>query len=257
MSAITSIDQIVNDKTSGSSELLENLSTLLLANLNKPKKFNQILNEAEAKLLHFSNIANFIKLIKGITDKQKLEEYLKSNLSQNMYDILFEAAKPILLKYNNLTTLSNSTTLYHILTKLISENPKLQVNIAESRPKYEGRILAKKLLKNGIKVNLYVDALIPEMVRNSDAVVISADSILKDGSVVNKVGSLSLALAAKYYNKNFYVVSLKIKKVNKLTYNSPIEDSKEVWKYENNKLKVYNTYFEKVPANLITKIITD
>ncbi|HZW39839.1 MAG TPA: hypothetical protein VFF33_11120 [Ignavibacteriaceae bacterium] len=257
MSAIIRIDQIVNDKTSGSSELLNHLTKLLLVSINNPKKFNTILEEVEAKLLHFSNIANFIKKVKSIKDKQKLEEYLKYSLGNGKYEILFELAKPILLKYNNLATLSNSITLYHILTKLAIENSKLRVNLAESRPKLEGRILTLKLLEKSVNVNLYIDAFIPEMVRVSNAVVIGADSILKDGSVINKIGSMSLALAAKYYNKSFYVVSLKSKKVNKLSFYSPLENPHEVWKYKNDKLRVFNSYFEKVPANLITKIITD
>ncbi len=44
------------------------------------------------------------------------------------------------------------------------------------------------------------------MVKECDAVVIGADTVTQDGSIVNKVGSLVVALAAKRYNTPLVVL---------------------------------------------------
>jgi translation initiation factor 2B subunit (eIF-2B alpha/beta/delta family) len=96
-----------------------------------------------------------------------------------------------------------------------------------------------------------------QAIRNTDAVIIGADSILKNGNVVNKSGSLPLAILCKEYNKPFYVISTKSKISDKQKFKPPKENPGSVWNYKNPKLTVENFPFEEVNKNLITSIITE
>jgi translation initiation factor 2B subunit (eIF-2B alpha/beta/delta family) len=88
-----------------------------------------------------------------------------------------------------------------------------------------------------------------------DAVICGADKLLKDGSVVNKTGSLSAAILADYFKKPFYILS----ESEKIAYSfrKDYRDSYEVWKKKNRKLKIHNNYFEVIPSELITKIFLE
>ena len=71
--------------------------------------------------------------------------------------------------------------------------------------------MAEELAASGIKTLLITDAMMNQYVSQVDAAIIGADLISKNGNVVNKVGSKSLALLCREYNKPFFVVSTKNK----------------------------------------------
>ncbi len=104
-------------------------------------------------------------------------------------------------------------------------------------------------------MNLILEAMLPQYITKIDAVIIGADKILKNGNVINKIGSLNAAIICKYYNKAFYVVASK-NKISNQNKHKPIQlDSNEVWNYSHKNLKVNNFYFEEIDKKLITKII--
>jgi translation initiation factor 2B subunit (eIF-2B alpha/beta/delta family) len=121
----------------------------------------------------------------------------------------------------------------------------------------EGRIIAQELLPYGIKTELYPDALAPEAVMKSDAVFLGADMILKNKSVVNKIGSLNLAILSKYYKKPVYVFADKSKFSLKSKFTPDFKPADELWNHEDKNLKIMNRYFEELNKNLITAVFTD
>ena len=136
-------------------------------------------------------------------------------------------------------------------------NRKLKVTVAESRPMNEGRILAKRLLKNNIPVEFITDFSTALYIPSTDAIIIGADKILSNGNIVNKTGSRALAILSRYYNKPFYVITTRSKQSSNSEYIQEEKDPKEVWNFSNKKLKVRNYYFEEIERDLITRIITD
>ena len=72
-----------------------------------------------------------------------------------------------------------------------------RVYVTEGRPRCEGRATAQALASAGIPVTLLTDAEAGLFIPECAAVVIGADSVLADGSVVNKTGTFLLALAAR------------------------------------------------------------
>jgi len=137
------------------------------------------------------------------------------------------------------------------------KNPNLNVIISESRPEFEGRLMAEELLKSGFKINLITDAMAGMFVKNVDAVILGADAILRNKNVINKTGSLSLSLLSKHYKKRIYVLASKTKFLNTNNYKLISENPEKVWKFNHPKLKTINIPFEEIDKKLITGIISD
>ncbi|CQR48874.1 MULTISPECIES: NUDIX domain-containing protein [Haloferax] len=98
--------------------------------------------------------------------------------------------------YDRLATLSRSGTVLAALEA--SAVAEAAVLVAESRPGGEGVGVAERLARGGRNATLTTDAALPGLVAGgeADAVFLGADSVLASGGVVNKVGSLPVALAA-------------------------------------------------------------
>ncbi len=94
-------------------------------------------------------------------------------------------------------------------------------------------------------------------VKKSDAVIIGADSILKNKNVINKSGSLPLAVICKYHKKPFYVIAAKSKYSNRKKFKPVKEKGISVWDYSKEKLEILNYPFEEIDFSLITDIISD
>lgn len=104
-------------------------------------------------------------------------------------------------------TLSRSASVYRSFVGLPRSRRPREVIVLESRPGGEGRLLARDLRKRGVAARLVPDAEGPDWVGAVDRVIIGADSIYADGSVVHKVGTRPLALAAHRHGTPVLVLS--------------------------------------------------
>lgn len=250
--------KLVNNKTSGSSELL----ILLHEHLKKERKifqlFPSMITELQKKFSSFENIQNYLdEFYNEIKNKRSLDKFFdkydKSLLS--VYDSIFFKSRDELIKNKNFITISNSKTVLEILKRIKKEKPKITVYVSESRPMFEGRILARKLAEEKINVVLITEAMLSNYVKKSDAALIGADMILKNGNVVNKVGSSVLAILCKHYKIPFYVLADKSKFSSKNNFHRKDMPSTEIWRSSLN-IKIPNYYFEEIDKKLITKIFT-
>jgi translation initiation factor 2B subunit (eIF-2B alpha/beta/delta family) len=146
---------------------------------------------------------------------------------------------------NKVLTLSNSKTVYEVLKQWNHFNKKLEVVVLESQPKCEGKVLAGKLKKAGIKVNVVLDSEMSRYIEKSDLILLGCDLIFKDGSVLNKTGSRDAAIIAWYFNKPVLIVSSKTKHSNRKKINIEGRDRSE------------SLLFETVEKELITHLVTD
>lgn len=257
------LQRIVKDKFSGSKEILFNINNFFLSEgisnyhdlenslfflKNETRDFSAIQNYLQ-KLIDFLSAGKFKEADLYI---QSFEEKENTKL-QNIYSNL----KPSITGVKSIVTISNSFTLLHIFRLMKKDFQELTISISEGRPNLEGRIFAEKLAETDIKINLITEAMIPAFVQKSDAAIIGADSILSNGNVINKTGSLIVALACKHYQKPFYVLAEKSKRKNDNLFKEAEKDSDEIYKSENSNIKIKNLYFEEIDNELITKIIMD
>jgi translation initiation factor 2B subunit (eIF-2B alpha/beta/delta family) len=132
--------------------------------------------------------------------------------------------------------------------------------VCEGRPLFEGRSTARELAAAGIDVTLVTDAQGPLFLSRVEAVLVGADGVLADGSVINKVGTYPLALAARDRGLPFYAAceSLKISPRLEWTEADMEEgDPAEVLPDGMEGVTPRNLYFERTPARLVTALITD
>ncbi|MCL5028243.1 MAG: hypothetical protein M1480_04380 [Bacteroidetes bacterium] len=256
------LQKILNDKTSGSSEILINLNNYFKKIIVEPDKFRLTIQLAKKKFSHFSSIDNYLKSLEkiySIKDQNELKDFINSfdKEHQTKYQQLYKNAKPILQNIKTVIAISNSKTLIEVFKLWRKDNKQLKVIVCESRPKNEGRIFAKVLLKENIKVEFITDFMISLYIPKVDAVILGADSILKNGSIINKVGSYTAAVICRHFKKPCYVLTTKEKLSSKLTFNQKEQSKSEVWNYKHKSLTIKNLYFEEVPKKYITKIISD
>ncbi|MHC1609113.1 MAG: ribose 1,5-bisphosphate isomerase [Candidatus Methanofastidiosia archaeon] len=101
-----------------------------------------------------------------------------------------------LLSGDKILTVCNSNAAIEIIKHAHRDGKDLEVFTMETRPRYQGRITAKALAEEGIKVNLIIDSAARYFMRDMDHFITGTDAITANGAVVNKIGTAMAALAA-------------------------------------------------------------
>lgn len=137
--------------------------------------------------------------------------------------------------------------------------------VKETRPRYQGRITARQLSELGVKVHLIVDSAALYYMDRVDAVLVGADAIALDGSVVNKIGTCFTAMAAVKTGKPVFVAAetYKIALKAKTGSSIPIEMRSPLEVVSNNFVRKYrgieilNPSFDITEPAMITNIVTE
>ena len=149
-------------------------------------------------------------------------------------------------------TLSRSGTVLDALRQADIE----RVIVAESRPAREGVGVAETLAEE-CRVTLVTDAAVAHVLAEHtvDSVLVGADTILADGSVVNKVGTWGIAIAAAREDVSVYAVAANDKIT---TGDARFEDGDPRDVYDGDAaIDVVNPTFDRTPAELITVVTED
>lgn len=64
-----------------------------------------------------------------------------------------------------------------------------------------------ELEKSGIDCTLILDSAIGYVMENVDMVLTGAEGVVESGGIINRIGTLTMALCAKEMNKPFYVLA--------------------------------------------------
>lgn len=254
------LNHILNNKTLGSSELVQLLNKYFLSIHGNKSEISRSIRLARIKLGHFETVNSYLKdLSSELKNGNGLETFLKSHSlkQKEKFEIIFKKIYPRLKKLNGVITLSRSGTVLEVFKLWHQKNKKLKVVVCESRPQYEGRLMAKELAANSINTELITDAMMGLYIPKIDAAIIGADAVLINGNVVNKVGSKALALLCREYKKPFYAVAFRSKLSKKKIFQPMKDDPQEIWEKKVKNLSISNIYFEEIEKKLITKIFTD
>jgi translation initiation factor 2B subunit (eIF-2B alpha/beta/delta family) len=147
-------------------------------------------------------------------------------------------------------THSHSATVLAVLERLAKRGAP--VIVTESQPLGEGRTTARLLADRGFSVCLIADAQASAYVGQAAAVVVGADTVFADGAIVNKVGTLALALLARQHRVPFFVASESLKlspsRWRKAEETPPLAVSPD---------EPPAVYFDVTPPRLITALVTE
>ncbi len=142
------------------------------------------------------------------------------------------------------------------------EGKEIRVLVTETRPVLQGgRLTAWELRREGVPVTLIVDSAAGYCMREGmvDLVMVGADRILRDGSVINKVGTYMLAVLARENGIPFYVVAptstLDPGRKAEIEERDP-EEVLGIYRSDPG-VEVFNPAFDFTPAHLVTRIVTE
>lgn len=145
-----------------------------------------------------------------------------------------------------------------------SEGVPFKVYADETRPLYQGaRLTAWELQQSGVDVTLLCDNMAASLMASGkiDMVLVGTDRVTRNGDVVNKIGTLNVAILAQHYNIPFYVAcpNSTFDRHTSSGSNVVIEqrDPAEVLGEHAAQVAVYNPAFDVTPAAMVTGIITD
>ena len=167
-----------------------------------------------------------------------------------------------------LATVGYGTALGVVRSAFAKDNT-IQVFADETRPRQQGaRITTFELAMDGIPVTLITDGMCSYFMSKGmiDMVVVGADRIAANGDTANKIGTYTVAIAAKYHNVPFYIAAplSTIDTSIKTGAEIPIEErSHEEVTHINGKricaegINVINPGFDVTPHEMIAGIITE
>ncbi|PSP56101.1 ribose 1,5-bisphosphate isomerase [Halobacteriales archaeon QS_1_67_19] len=91
----------------------------------------------------------------------------------------------------------HSTDALSCVEHALEQGKEISAIVKETRPRKQGHITAEWLREMGVSVTLIVDNAARRYLDDVDHVLVGADSIAADGSVINKVGTSGLAVNAR------------------------------------------------------------
>ncbi len=167
-----------------------------------------------------------------------------------------------------LATVGYGTAL-GVIRSAFAKDKTIQVFADETRPRGQGaKITTFELVRDNIPVTLITDGMCSYFMRNKmiDVVVVGADRIAANGDTANKIGTSTVAIAAKYYNIPFYVaapkstIDLSIKSGSDIIIE--LRDEEEVTMVNGKRIcaegvKIINPSFDVTDNSLIAGIITE
>lgn len=145
----------------------------------------------------------------------------------------------------------------------------LHVYADETRPLLQGaRLTSWELQQAGIPVTLICDSMAAHLMSlgKVDMVLVGTDRVAANGDVINKIGTLSLAIAASHYSIPFYVacpsstVDMSVATGAEVTIEQ--RDGDEIRQIAGvytapDEVDIFNPAFDVTPAELVTGLITD
>ncbi|UCE66639.1 MAG: hypothetical protein JSU85_01080 [Candidatus Zixiibacteriota bacterium] len=251
------LHSIIEDRTSGAAVIEGGILGLFekiirIHKKHSPRHLRRAIVKIKKRFSAMANIMNLVIFTEKILEKKDVE-YLseaikgyKENIEHERGLTVTRAARKI-KSYDLIFTLSGSSLILKAIIEAGNLGWRGGVKIAESRPKNEGTILASDLARLGIPVTLGVDANMPDLIKNSNAIFLGADAVTQT-YFVNKTGSgIALEFGSKY-SKPVFIIADRSKFISNRTYRF-IPDSNppnEIISRKTRNLEILNNYFEKI-----------
>ncbi len=157
----------------------------------------------------------------------------------------------------------NSLAAISVISAAHKSGKKIKVIATESRPRFQGITTIGMLDRLGIETELIVDSAARSVMNEVDLVVVGADVITANGTLVNKIGTAQIALFAHEARTSFMVAAETYKFSPKTILGELVtieeREAKEVLpdisKYKH--VKVRNPAFDVTPHQYIDLICTE
>ncbi|AIN94527.1 s-methyl-5-thioribose-1-phosphate isomerase [Treponema putidum] len=233
------------------------------------------LNLFEILIKDGTSSSDIIKALKQNAVEQNNVRYKKNTTAGSFFADLVPDGSSIL------TQCFGETTVGGYLRKFNETRKRIKVFCAETRPYFQGaRLTASLVYDMGFDTTVITDNMIALLMseKKINFCVSASDVITLDGSIINKIGTLQIAIAANYFGIPYYAIGFPDKnyasaKEVKIEYRNPEEalyamgkrtailsdDFRYDCKSENKSGSISGLYpaFDITPFSLCTGIITD
>lgn len=241
------------------------------------KHFLEDLEEAKKKLIASRPTAvslynGVMASVKGVEKGEDVEEMISiikghaEEFMENSCDAvksIAELGSSIIRDGDVIMTHCNSSAAVAVLKEAHDQGKNIKVFATETRPWRQGLITVRELYDAGIDVTLIVDSAARLVMEGVDKVFVGADTVTAQGTLINKVGTSQLALAAHEKGIPFYAcaetykfspltlkgdnVRIEVRNTDEIARPGEIPEG----------VKIYNPVFDRTPGNLITYYITE
>lgn len=265
-SVAAAIGRLESDATSGASELLAPAIEILRAAASLPPDaaldVARAVGRTQPSMASLWNAALAALLDRrrpGALDRfdERRRRAPDALVSRALDQVLLPVAGPY-----HVVTISYSGSVVACLRAVAPQVP-LRVSCAEGRPGLEGQRMARALAEARVPVEFFGDAAIGEALRReSDGetlVLVGADAVTP-AWILNKTGTSLLAAAAAQRGVPVYVASSRDKFMDARAarlLRIVEHDPREVWDDAPVGVVVRNAWFERVPTELLTGVVTD
>lgn len=137
--------------------------------------------------------------------KKLADDFIES--SQNAVMRIGEIGARRVRDGDTIMTHCNSLAAISIIKEAKTQNKEINVMATESRPRWQGHLTINQLDEMGISTTLIVDSAVRYFMKDVDIVIMGADAVTVNGSVINKIGTSQIALAAHEARKNVIIAA--------------------------------------------------
>ncbi len=192
------------------------------------------------------------------------EDYVK--LLKDTKEKIIQAGSQRVQDGYTVMTHCHSSTTSEIFTRAFESGKDIKAICTETRPRYQGRKTARELVEAGIPTTMVVDSSMRWVLKKAsiDMIVIGMDAVTSQGTILNKIGSRLLSLAAKESDIPFYVAGSLLKFDSDTIFGMrtiiEMRDDTEItsdWAQAPLGLSLLNPAFESVSRDLIDALITE
>ncbi len=212
--------------------------------------------------IHHSDVGNIGDIKRTV--KTAAEYYL--NLIKYAKEAIVTTGAEMIQNGYTVMTHCHSSITSAIFVRAWEQGKDIRAICTETRPRYQGRKTARELVEAGIPTTQVVDSAMRWIAKREsiDMIIIGLDAVTSAGTILNKIGSRLLALAAKESDIPLYVAGPLLKFDSDTLFGTrtiiEMRDDSEIisdWKDAPKGLKVLNPAFESVSRDLVDALITE
>ena len=253
---------IAEDRTSGASKLgrlaLDVMGLAIIEAKGQPEphmlaEVARGLSDAQPAMVIVHNVAHLVErlVVEGQDPRTVLAEVAceLETASERIARTFLKIAPD----HATIITLSFSENVLATLRLAHAKGRVDRIHVLESAPGFEGRSFGRALAKEGLPVTVVGDETGPSLLTEASCALVGADSILRDGSVVNKIGTEPLARTATERGKPFFVAGETLK------FDSRYDESSwpTSWASSPGTGPARARLFDVTPARFVTTVVTE
>ncbi len=183
------------------------------------KKFNTKISNAANVLVATRptavSLPNSIRIVMGYTGDtvdeartdliRRVDQFIES--SKEATERIGTIGSRRIRNGDTIMTHCNSQAAISVIAQAHKAGKNINVIATESRPRRQGLLTISQLNELGINTSLIVDSAVRYYMKDVDIVVVGADAVTANGSVINKIGTSQLAMAAHESRTNVIVAA--------------------------------------------------